>query len=69
MHNASLIFFGKERKLLEENYTTVRINGHFEVYNENDEFILSGDSYHECENELRELKLASSALHKKGVLL
>ncbi len=54
---------------MEENYTTVRINGHFEVYNENDEFILSGDSYHECENELRELKLASSALHKKGVLL
>ena len=56
------LFFWKGVKILEENYTTVRINGHFEVYNENDEFILSGDSYHECENELRELKLVSPAL-------
>ena len=63
------LFFLKGGKILEEKYTTVHINGHFEVYNENDEFILSGDSYHECENELRELKLASSALYQKGVLL
>ncbi|MBQ7097577.1 MAG: hypothetical protein IJN96_05825 [Clostridia bacterium] len=36
-------------------YRIVAKNGHYEVFNERNEFILSGDTYSECEQELEEL--------------
>lgn len=36
-------------------YEIIAKNGHYEVYNEKNEFILSGDTYSECEQDLDEL--------------
>jgi len=36
-------------------YEIIAKNGHYEVYNDKNEFILSGDSYRECERDLEEL--------------
>lgn len=36
-------------------YEIIAKNGHYEVYNEKKEFILSGDTYAECEQELEDI--------------
>lgn len=36
-------------------YTIIAKNGHYEVYNDRNEFILSGDTYAECEQDIGEL--------------
>ena len=36
-------------------YKIIAKNGHYEVYDEFNEFILSGDTYSECEQDLFEL--------------
>ncbi len=35
-------------------YNIIAINGHYEVYNANNEFILSGDTYAECQRDIDE---------------
>ena len=39
---------------MEENFVTVRINGHYEVYDQDGKFVVSGDSERECEEEILE---------------
>ncbi len=36
-------------------YEIIAKNGHYEVYNDKNEFILSGDTYSECEQDIDEL--------------
>ena len=40
---------------MEEKFVTVRINGHYEVYNQDGEFIASGDTEREREEEIAEI--------------
>ena len=42
-------------------YSIIAINGHYEVYNSMDEFVLSGDTYAECEHDVRELESGENA--------
>ena len=36
-------------------YEIVRVKGHYEVYDMNGKFITSGDTYRECEEDLKEM--------------
>ncbi len=35
-------------------YEIIAKNGHFEVYNDRNEFVFSGDTYAECEKDIEE---------------
>ena len=35
-------------------YNIIAVNGHYEVYNADNEFIFSGDTYAECEHDINE---------------
>lgn len=42
-------------------YNIIAVNGHYEVYNATNEFILSGDTYAECEHDIEELAVIDNA--------
>ena len=42
-------------------YNIIAVNGHYEVYNAFNDFILSGDTYAECEQDIKELGLEENA--------
>ncbi len=35
-------------------YKIIAVNGHYEVYGSENEFLFSGDTYSECEEDLKE---------------
>ncbi len=42
-------------------FNIIAVNGHYEVYNAVGEFIFSGDTYAECEQDVRELESGENA--------
>ena len=47
----------KGDKIMDNTHRIIPVNGHYEAYNSFGEFVTSGDTYKECENDLIEMLL------------
>lgn len=43
-----------------DTHRIMQVNGHYEVYDENGNFVLSGDTWEECFNDLSEMIVAEA---------
>lgn len=46
--------------VMDNTHRIIPVNGHYEAYNSYGEFVVSGDSYKECEDDLIEMLIADA---------
>ena len=49
-----------KEEVMDSTHRIIPVNGHYEAYNIYGEFVVSGDSYKECENDLIKMLVAET---------
>ena len=47
---------------MDNTHRIIPVNGHYEAYNNYGEFVVSGDTYRECENDLIKMLIADASI-------
>lgn len=53
---------------MDNTYRIVQVNGHYEAYNSHVEFLVSGDTREECEQDLLDIIFSEAKASRKGLI-
>ena len=57
------------RVMMDNTHRIIPVNGHYEAYNSLEEFVTSGDTYKECEDDLIEMLVENARMENiRGVV-